>query len=75
MIPYSFEHDPPAPVIEITIANTLNRRLRQVLPALLDSGADVTAIPQHTIEPLQLYPIGRMLFEDLHAESSYVYTY
>lgn len=46
-----------------------------MLPALLDSGADVTAIPQRTIEPLQLYPIGRMLFEDLHAETGYVYTY
>lgn len=75
MIAYSLDHEPPAPVVEITIANTLNRRLRQVMPALLDTGADITAIPHHTVEPLQLYPIGRLQFEDLHAETSYVFTY
>lgn len=46
MIAFDHTHNPPAPVIEITGRNPLNRRLRRSLPALLDTGSDVTAIPE-----------------------------
>lgn len=75
MIAYSVNHDPPAPIFQVTVASMFNRRLRQTLPALLDTGSDVTAIPEELIERLNLYPIRQLQFEDLHANASIVFTY
>lgn len=44
MIPYNHALDPPAPFLEITIANRNNRRWRAAIPALLDTGIDVLTI-------------------------------
>ncbi|MCE7989902.1 MAG: hypothetical protein DYG89_52815 [Caldilinea sp. CFX5] len=75
MIAYNINYDPPAPIFTATVANVLNRRLRQTLPALLDTGADVTAIPDILIERLKLYPIRPIEFEDFHAHTNVVFTY
>ena len=67
MKPYATGFDPPAPVIEITVGNVLNRRLRRTFPALIDTGADVTAIPEICLQALDLYAIAEMQFEDVQA--------
>lgn len=75
MTPYSVSHDPPAPVLSVTVSNPLNRRRRQTFSALLDTGSDITAIPAETLEYLKVYPLHRLQFEDLHANTTVVFTY
>jgi predicted aspartyl protease len=75
VIPYSAAYDPPAPLLQVTVANTINRRQRQTLPALLDTGSDITAIPEQSVERLKLYPISQIQFEDLYAKANVVFTY
>lgn len=75
MIAYSMDHDPPAPMLPMVVTSTLNRRLRQTLSALVDTGSDITAIPVKTIDHLKLYPIRRLQFEDVHANTTTIFTY
>ncbi|MEZ4733149.1 MAG: hypothetical protein R3E79_39130 [Caldilineaceae bacterium] len=67
MKPYTTDFDPPAPLIEVMISNVLNRRLRHTFPALLDTGPDVTAIPEICFHALKLYAIAEIQFEDVQA--------
>lgn len=67
MILYNKAHEPPAPVLPIVIANIANRRLRRTVSALLDTGSDVTAIPQSFLSPLQLYPVAKLTLEGVDA--------
>lgn len=75
MIAYDSTHDPPAPVMDVTVASLINRRRRRSLSALLDSGSDITAIPEHLVEKLQLYPVGRLQLEGVDANTSMALTY
>jgi len=43
MIPYDSSHDPPAIVLSINVAGGVHRRPIVNVPALIDTGADVTA--------------------------------
>lgn len=45
--------NPPAPLATVTLRNQVNETTLDV-PMLLDSGADVTLIPQSSVEPLGL---------------------
>lgn len=72
---YSPNYDPPAPLLSATVTSTLNRRRRQTLSFLLDTGSDFSAIPEETTEHLKLYPVRRLQFEDLHASLTTVFTY
>jgi hypothetical protein len=40
------QFDPPAPLAQVTLRNPDNGAIRPDVPMLLDSGADVTLIPQ-----------------------------
>lgn len=62
-IPFSCSYDqqnfnPPAPVMEVSLSiPSTQTQLQSVilkLPALLDSGADITVIPQQMVQELQL---------------------
>jgi len=75
MIAYAHDHHPPAPVLQVTVNNVANRRLRRVLPALIDTGADVTALPEFCLSPLKLYPIAELELEGIAAESKVVLLY
>lgn len=46
--------DPPAPVARVTLRNPENRMSVADVPMLLDSGADVTLIPQVYAEQLEV---------------------
>ncbi|MDT8307652.1 MAG: retropepsin-like aspartic protease [Anaerolineae bacterium] len=43
--------------------------------AIVDTGADVTAIPAHLQESLRLYPFSRLQMEDARGHQEPVYTY
>ena len=44
--------DPPAPLASVALRNPENRALLTDVPMLLDTGADVTLIPQALIDQL-----------------------
>lgn len=75
MIPYDTQFDPPAIILSVTIAGVVHRRSRVELSALVDTGADVTAVPESLVERLKLYPVGRLQLEDAHAVKTGVFTY
>jgi predicted aspartyl protease len=75
MIPYDTEFDPPAIILTVAVAGFAHRRPRIELPALIDTGADITAIPESLAERLRLYPIGRLQLEDASAVKTPVFTF
>jgi predicted aspartyl protease len=75
MIPYDPQFAPPAIVLSVTIAGVVHRRPRIELSALIDTGADVTAVPESLVERLKLYPVGRLQLEDANAVKMPVFTY
>jgi len=75
MIAFDPTHKPPALVIELIIRNPLNRRLRRIVPALLDTGSDVTAIPTRISEALNLYQIGKYRIDGVGFASESIYSY
>jgi len=46
--------EPPAPLAQVTLRNPDNGALSPNVPMLLDSGADVTLIPQMTLNRLDI---------------------
>ncbi|MAT97698.1 MAG: hypothetical protein CL608_11185 [Anaerolineaceae bacterium] len=75
MIPYDTQFDPPAIVLPVTIGGVVHRRPRIELSALIDTGADITAVPELLVERLKLYPVGRLQLEDANAVKTVVFTY
>lgn len=75
MIPYDTNFDPSAIVLSVTVAGVVHRRPRIEASALIDTGADITAVPESYVERLKLYPIGRLQLEDAHAVKTPVFTY
>jgi predicted aspartyl protease len=55
--------DPPAPVLEISLSKPIVTIHNQIvrLPALIDSGADITVIPQWIPKQLQLKYVDEIL--------------
>jgi len=75
MIPYDKTHDPPAPMLSITVSGVVRSRPRVTVPALIDTGSDITAVPAELAEKLRLYEFGRLQIEGVHGVTSPVYTY
>lgn len=75
MTSYSLRFTPPAPVVEVVVQHPVNRRRRAILPALFDTGADVSALPALVIERLQLYEMHRMLVAGIDGKLQRVFTY
>lgn len=74
-IPYDLNVEPPAPFLQMEVANSLGKRRRSMVSALVDTGSDITAIPTRFVETLQLYPIGRLRLEDVTSDTKLVLTY
>lgn len=74
MTPYNRFLTPPAPFLDIVVANRTNRRWRATIPALLDTGSEITAIPEQYIERLRLYPVGQIKLTGIHS-TKINYTY
>lgn len=75
MIAYDKTQDPPAPMLQVTVSKIRRRRPRRTVPALIDTGADITAVPSHLLNDLKLESIGRIRIEAVNAKSTIVYTY
>jgi len=75
MIPYDTSFTPPAMTLSVIIAGVVHRRPRLEVSALIDTGADITAVPEAFLERLKLYPVGRVTIEDATATMTPMFTY
>ena len=57
---YDQSFNPPAPIAEVTILHPVVTTRRSTLPGKLDTGADLTVIPQQLVTQLRLTPKGRI---------------
>ncbi len=62
MIPYDRDIDPPAPFVEVIVQHPTTGQ-RDVLPAKLDTGADISAIPQRVVDELRLVAVRSVSVE------------
>lgn len=56
---YDQNYSPPAPILEVTVSNPHNPEVEGIpKEAKIDSGADMTAIPEDFVNALGLLPAG-----------------
>ena len=68
MIPYNKTFDPPAPFVTIQISPLNQDEPNSVVECLLDTGADVSLIPQRSVTELNLAPEDAILIEGYDGE-------
>lgn len=61
MFPYDPDFDPPAPTLPITLTHPTDSTRSSNTIAQLDTGADLTALPQAVLDPLNVPPAGDLL--------------
>lgn len=74
-IPYDPRFEPPAAMLSAILTGVVHQRPRVRLPALIDTGSDLTAIPQTAVKRLRLYAVSQIEVEGIHAEVSTVPIY
>jgi predicted aspartyl protease len=75
MIAYDASFSPPAVVVTATLSGVADERPSASVQAIVDTGADITAIPAHLQDRLRLYPFSRLQMEDARGHQEPVYTY
>ena len=75
IVPYDASFDPPAPVLLAVLTGVVRNRPQIQLPALIDTGADVTAIPHTAVNHLRLYAVARIEIEGIQADVAAVKIY
>lgn len=75
MIQYDGDFTPPAPLLTVTLAGAVHSRPRAEVPALIDTGSDITAVPANLVKKLRLYRLRRIRIEDVEAREVASYTY
>jgi predicted aspartyl protease len=63
MIEYSRDFDPPAPFMDVIIAASSDSGPQRSVGALLDTGAEISIIPQQIAHELELSPYAEMIIE------------
>ncbi|MBS7648071.1 retroviral-like aspartic protease family protein [Candidatus Bathyarchaeota archaeon] len=71
---YSFNYNPPAPSLKVRLTNPTSTHSIE-LEAKLDTGADITVLPQHAISELRLIPAGRLSVTSFDGREERKYTY
>ncbi|MEM3023136.1 MAG: retroviral-like aspartic protease family protein [Candidatus Bathyarchaeia archaeon] len=71
---YSLDYDPPAPALRVRIAKPLSDGFVE-LQGKLDTGADMTAIPEGAIDRIGLIPAGRVRVSSFKGDEAVEYTY
>lgn len=56
-------YSPPAPIAQVVLRQSTSETLTYRTDLLIDTGADVTLLPQASIEPLGLRPIPQLEYE------------
>ena len=59
-IPYDANYDPAALILPAVLYGVVRRRPQISLPALIDTGADLTAVPDLAVKRLRLYSFSRV---------------
>ncbi len=61
MVRYTYNRQvtPPAPFVHVTVRPPIEGPSGVVVPAQLDTGADLSVIPLRLVDELQLVPCGR----------------
>ncbi len=73
--PYDKRYSPPAPVIEIQLAAPGEEPKTERLPALIDTGADGTLIPEGYLETADAIAVGDALLSGILGENRQVTLY
>jgi predicted aspartyl protease len=71
---YSFEYSPPAPSLKVRLTRPFSD-LSMELEAKLDTGADMTVLPQHVVSELMLIPARRVFVLSFDGREVSKYTY
>jgi predicted aspartyl protease len=66
-IPYDSNYDPAALILPTVLSGVVRHRPQVHLSALIDTGADMTAVPDTAVKRLRLYAVGQMEIEDIYA--------
>jgi len=68
---YNRRFDPPAPTLEISVESPSSSDIRKNVTAVLDTGADITAIPRTLAKELRLEATGTMEMTGIEAHSGF----
>jgi predicted aspartyl protease len=71
---YSSEYFPPAPSLKVKFTRPFSDRSLE-LQARLDTGADMTVLPQHAVVELGLIPASRVFVSSFDGRKFWRYTY
>jgi predicted aspartyl protease len=72
MIPYNTAFDPPAPFVTIRISRVNRDEPGLTTDCLVDTGADVSLIPQRLATQLNLAPADAMIVEGFDGERQHL---
>lgn len=72
---YNQREEPPAPFLELTLRHPEFSAQSVVIPAKVDSGADISALPQQSIDQLHLPMTSRLFVQGYDGISHEVATY
>jgi predicted aspartyl protease len=75
MTPYNRAFDPPAPVITIQVSPLNQSELTTTVDCLVDTGADLSLIPQRLAEEFNLAPEGVIIVEGFDGERQQLYLF
>jgi predicted aspartyl protease len=75
MWPYNRQFDPPAPSLDIAVRHPLRPDQLRRIVAKLDTGADVSAIPQSVAADLELLPAQTITVEGFDGTRTSIDTY
>lgn len=71
---YNHNYNPPAPSIKIRFNRPLSTHSMEQ-QAKIDTGADITVLPQHVINELRLIPARRISISSFNGHEEWRYTY
>ncbi len=72
---YNQQIDPPAPFLDVVIRHPYTPEQLRLVPAKLDTGADLSAIPQSIADELGLLPVQTITAESFDGTRTTLDTY